>query len=552
MSHVVVIDLANFVVDFTSKEVLNIKELRLFLKSYYQEFFPSLNLTYKSYLPDNEQKCYQFFKDVIYRNQKFLDGYNHLNQDIKDDILYFIDSLYDYYRSLSRFIVFVNNDERSMSRRQMMNQFNVLAKSVVSFYRDIYETCLNDEQTVYRVLPSGANAGLLFSQNLLKLNTRLSFLDNIPLLEAVVTQPPFMLKTKQNKRVGTFFKQDHYVSEKDFDYKNSYGVLVKIYNTTGLVYFDREYLGYLAAISNLFQVVSYSKEKDTKIDFIVLFGTNNDEDKCYYYEEEDMLVGVMPKKANIDYFGYVKKIMLTLFNLKMIKQKLLPIHGAGIKITSNGKSKNFVILGDSGAGKSETIEAIRHLYGSTYQIDTIFDDMGTFHIKDDKVFTTGTEIGAFVRLDDLDQGYSLKSMDRAVFFNIDQVNSRVVVPIETYAMTYELHQVDAFLLADNYSDNDKGITYYDDSKLAKADFVLGKRVALNTTQEKGLVSTYFANPFGPVQEKEFVETYLQSYFDTLFKNNVPVGKIYTRLSLDRKQGPYIGAKALIELFESLK
>lgn len=552
MSHVVVIDLANFVVDFTSKEILNVKELKMFIKSYYQDFFPRLNLTYKNVLPSDEETCYKFMKAVIYRKQKFLDEYNILSQEVKDDILYFIDSLYDYYRSLSRFIIFVNNQERQMSRRQMINQFNALAKSVVSFYREIYETCLNSEQTVYRVLPSGANAGLLFSQNSLKLNDQLSFLDNIPLLEAVVTQPPFMVKTKQNKRVGTFFKQDHYVSEKDFDYKNAYGVLVKIYNTTGLVYFDKEYLGYLAAISNLFQIESYSKEKDAKIDFTVLFGTNNNENQCYYYELDDMLVGVMPKQANIDYFGYVKKIMLTLFNLKMIKQKLLPIHGAGIKISSNGKTKNFVILGDSGAGKSETIEAIRHLYGSTYQIDTIFDDMGTFHIKDNKVYTTGTEIGAFVRLDDLDQGYSLRSMDRAVFFNIDQVNSRVVIPIETFAMTCDLHQVDAFLLADNFSDSEEGIVYYKDSKTAKAEFVLGKRVALNTTQEKGLVSTYFANPFGPVQEKEFVETYLQSYFDTLFKNNVPVGKIYTRLSLDRKSGPYSGARALIELFESLK
>ncbi len=547
----IIIDLANFQVDFSSKEALNIKELKMFLKAYYEDYFPLLNSSSKNIFPKNEEECYLFFYNIIYRDQKLLNTIYYYPQIIKDDILNFVDSIYDYYRSLTRFLIFVNTSQKQMSRRQMMVQFNLLATSVVSFYRDIYETCLNGEQTVYRVLPSGANAGVLLKESDINLKNELSFLNQVPLLEAIVTQPPFIVKTKQNKRIGTFFEQNHYVSEKDFDYKNAYGVLVKIYNTTGLVYFDKEYLGYLVALGNLFKIESYSNNQNTKIDFTVLFGTTNDEDKSYYYHLDDMLVGVMPKKANIDYFGYVKKIMLTLFNLKMIEKKLLPIHGAGIKISSKGKTKNFVLLGDSGAGKSETIEAIKHLYENQYQIDTIFDDMGTFHIKDNLVYATGTEIGAFVRLDDLDQGYSLRSIDRAVFFNVDQTNSRVVIPIESFEMTYDLHKVDAFLLADNYSDSSVGIEFYKDSKLAKADFELGKRVALNTTQEKGLVSTYFANPFGVVQQKEFVETYLQDYFDCLYNNNVPVGKIYTRLSLDRKQGPYKGAKALIDLFESL-
>lgn len=547
----IIIDLGNFQVDFSSKEALNIKELKDFLQAYYQDYFSLLNSSSKNIFPQNAYECYLFFYNVIYRDQKLLNTIYYYPQIIKDDILNFIDSIYDYYRGLTRFLVFVNTKDKQMSRRQMMVQFNLLATSVVSFYRDIYETCLNGEQTVYRVLPSGANAGVLLKESDIKLDKELSFLNNIPLLEAIVTQPPFIVKTKQNKRIGTFFEQNEYVNEEDFDYKNAYGVLVKIYNTTGLVYFDKEYLGYLVALGNLFKIEAISNNKDTKIDFTVLFGTTNNQDKCYYYHLNDMLVGIMPKKANIDYFGYVKKIMLTLFNLKMIEKKLLPIHGAGIKISSKGKTKNFVLLGDSGAGKSETIEAIKHLYGNQYQIDTIFDDMGTFHIKDDTVYTTGTEIGAFVRLDDLDQGYSLRSIDRAVFFNIDQTNSRVVIPIESFEMTYDLHKVDAFLLADNYSDSNCGITFYEDSKQAKEDFKLGKRVALNTTQEKGLVSTYFANPFGPLQQKDFVETYLQDYFDCLYKNKVPVGKIYTRLSLDRKQGPYLGAKALIDLFESL-
>ncbi len=546
----VIFDANKFNVNFKTKELLEMEAFNNFLSDYYKEYFPNVNFEKNDLIPDFSSAL-GFLKDIYNHDEKTLKAIRNSSQAIKDDVLNYIDSLYDYYRRLTRFLVFVKDGKKYISHKDLIADFNALSNSVVTCYREIYEIVLNGEQTVYRVLPSGANAAVLLNKNEINQPKDFEFLKDIPLLEAIVTQPPFIIKTKQNKRVGLFFEQNHYVTSKDFDYKNAYGVLVKIYNTTGLVYFDKKFLGYLVALGNLFQIESYDPNKNNKIDFIVLFGTNNDENQCYYYYKEKMLVGVMPKKANIDYFGYVKKIMLTLFNLKMIEKKLLPIHGAGIKITSKGKTKNFFILGDSGAGKSETIEAIKHLYGSNYRIDTIFDDMGTFHLKDQQVYATGTEIGAFVRLDDLDQGYSLRSIDRAVFFNIDETNSRVVIPIETYEMTYDFHHVDAFLLADNYSDSFQGIKFFNDSKTAKDEFILGKRVALNTTQEKGLVSTYFANPFGPVQKKEVVDTYLNEYFETLFKNSIPVGKIFTRLSLDRKEGPYTGAKALINLFEQL-
>ena len=51
-------------------------------------------------------------------------------------------------------------------------------------------------------------------------------------------------------------------------------------------------------------------------------------------------------------------------------------------------------------------------------METIFDDMGTFKLINNQVYANGTEIGAFVRLDDLDQGYAYEIMDRALFLNL--------------------------------------------------------------------------------------------------------------------------------------
>ncbi len=86
----------------------------------------------------------------------------------------------------------------------------------------------------------------------------------------------------------------------------------------------------------------------------------------------------------------------------------MPIHGAMVNVVlKNGKEANIVIMGDSGAGKSESLEAFRALseeYISDMTI--IFDDMGVFKNVDGIIKGYGTEIGAFVRLDDLDQGYA--------------------------------------------------------------------------------------------------------------------------------------------------
>jgi len=44
----------------------------------------------------------------------------------------------------------------------------------------------------------------------------------------------------------------------------------------------------------------------------------------------------------------------------------------------------------------------------------------------------GTEMGAFVRWNDLQSGYALGQIDRAIIMNADQVNARVVLPVTKY------------------------------------------------------------------------------------------------------------------------
>ena len=67
----------------------------------------------------------------------------------------------------------------------------------------------------------------------------------------------------------------------------------------------------------------------------------------------------------------------------------------------------------------------------------------------------GTEIGAFVRLDDMSSDYTYKEMDRAIFLNPDKINSRLVIPVSTYYQIMYVYKVDMVLYANNYQDKEE-------------------------------------------------------------------------------------------------
>ena len=80
----------------------------------------------------------------------------------------------------------------------------------------------------------------------------------------------------------------------------------------------------------------------------------------------------------------------------------------------------------------------------------------------------------------------------------------------------------------------------------------GARMAKGTTTEQGLVTSFFANPFGPVQKQEETNKLIDEYFDVMFNDkDVKLGQIKTCLGVkgQEKTGP---RNAAIELFEEIK
>ena len=322
------------------------------------------------------------------------------------------------------------------------------------------------------------------------------------------------------------FERTHFISYKDI--KNNADLILAFY---GYV-FDFNYEYCLKNISeNRYLERFYQRIKDT----FKSYNINKKVDKVL-----DICNNYINEKTNINKY-----------HVQKINHRELPIHGAMVKMTlHNGETKNIVVMGDSGAGKSETIEQIK-VIGAAYITDlkTIYDDMGVLSLGDKgKVKTSGTEIGAFVRLDDLDAGYSFKELDRSVFMNPDKVNARIVIPITDYKDVVAKHDVDLFLYANNYDEDGEALSFFDTPEEALEVFRAGNRMAKGTTTEYGLVGSYFANPFGPVQRREQTEPILQDYFKRMFKQGVKVGQLRTRLGIkgNEHQGPKDAAIAILK------
>lgn len=489
-----------------------------------------------------------------------INKYHNLNKE-KDGLLKIVEEFYNYWRNLERYsIIKQNENSRGVGVVNFVEINEKLKNMILQAYRRIEMSILGEWPKVYRQVPAAADASIMIRQFNKNYPEIYKDLNKIPFITQVMIETPYITYTKSNKRDG-FFEEvyENPILNTNINYPHFFCYPAKVGDNLIFIYFHRDLLTHGVSASNLFELADVKEIEEKTPDAIYIYGPKDEGERknSFYYDKENKLyVGYIAYSDKIDYFGYLKKMVLTLNNVINIKKEYLPIHGAGLSVVlQNNKTVNIVILGDSGAGKSESIEAFRSLAKDYIKEMTIvFDDMGSFRIQNNKVYAYGTEIGAFVRLDDLDAGYAFKQIDRSIFMNPDKVNSRLIMPVASFDEINLGYEVDFFLYADNYSavlDGCDSIEIFDTKEEALRVFKRGARLAKGTTTETGLVQTYFANPFGPVQKREECDKLLDKYFDKLFENKVKVGTIKTQLGLNNMQfeGP---RSAAIELFELIK
>ncbi|NDW08948.1 phosphoenolpyruvate carboxykinase [Dysgonomonas sp. 520] len=474
----------------------------------------------------------------------------------KDLFIELIDLMGLFWKKLERYTIVRNSRlGQGLQNVRFIQANDMFNELVLSTWRRIQDTVNGYEQRVYRQMTAGANASLTLNDVSWNCPIEYKGLAEIPFISTVVIQPPFISYTKKNTRDGIFREHQQNPLENIVLNEDDWFVFpAKVGSMLTFVYFHKDFMVHGVGLANLFELAKESEYIGKKPDIIYVFGYPDgaEEKRTFYYKDKknDILIGYANYCDDIDYFGYMKKMLLTLHNVKQIEHRNLPIHGAMVNIVlKNGKESNIVIMGDSGAGKSESLEAFRSLNASYIRhMRVIFDDMGFLKKEEDGSITGyGTEIGAFVRIDDLDPAYAYEQLDRGIYTNPDRINARVTIPISTYEVIMKGYKVDLMLYANNYTESDKKIVFYDDLDEAINIFEDGARKAKGTTTEKGLVKSYFANPFGPVQEQAETEVLVREFFSDMKKDGVKIGEIHTSLAIEgkAKDGPH---EAAVELF----
>lgn len=480
----------------------------------------------------------------------------------------FIAELYNFWRGHERVIYHISPSRAHYARSSLHHAQFITANEkfrnlVLSVRRKIGENLTGKNPAVYRQLPAGANMGVLVENIEWDCPYELSHLKEIPFILLSLIEPPLMLYSKSNTRKGKYAEIPRLTEDLTaLSPAEWFCFPAKVGELTAFLYFHQDFITLGLSMSNLFEIATYEEIEGKKPDLLMLFGVQHGElpEAAVFHEDKDsgILIGLVRHCDAVDYFGYFKKTALTLHNVAMLQRGRMPVHGAMVSVKlKEGGSANVVLMGDSGAGKSETLEALRSLAEDHIcEMTVVFDDMGSLGMKEGRVAGYGTETGAFVRLDDLSPEYAYKEFDRAIFMNPSMVNSRLVIPITPYPRIIHGYPVDIMLYANNYDsvDDDRpAIELYDGVEQALAVFRKGARMAKGTTDEKGLVRTYFANPFGAPQRKEAHEKIAREYFNAMFATGVKVGQMRTRLGIEgfEREGPRAASMALFELIRSL-
>lgn len=478
----------------------------------------------------------------------------------------FVDYLYDFWRHFDRFII--NDSEGDRLDKRPYRTFNEtiehLTHLVRTVYRHIQENISGTHPMVYRQVPAGGEMAVItVPKKIPYIGEIYKKLDNIQIIRQMLIYPPLVIHQPMNKRTGFFRKVAvnplelfHIDSGEYLCYPARVGKLL-IMVVFHISFFE---LGF--SLCNLFEIAG-AEQLTRKPDAVFIYGTPGDVlnglSDCQTIFHDDtgngIFVGAVPAKPEFGYFGYLKKMILTLHNSIIMKEGKMPFHGAMVKILlQGGREATVLMMGDTGAGKSETLEAFRVLGEKEIrQLVIIADDMGSIELDENGYpVGYGTETGAFLRLDDLQPGYAYGHLDRSIIMNPSQVNARIVFPVTTYETVVKGHKTDYILYANNYEETGHDrpvIERFSTPAEALKVFREGKVMSKGTTTSSGIVSSYFANIFGPPEYRKLHDEIANHYFESFFRNRVFVGQMRTKLGIPgcETNGPREAATALLDI-----
>ena len=292
----------------------------------------------------------------------------------KSDTLHrFVEDLYNYWRGFERFLVYYMDEKEIIARKKPARAFNETAELlnalVRKVYRDICENLTGTSPRVYRQIAAGCQVALIVKEEELDYPRDYAKLTKVNVIKQVLIEPPLIFDPPMNKREGKFVKaRSNPIKNIDIMPKNWLCYPARVGEFAIHILFHNRFIGLGSSLANLFEL-----DDSTKPDAVYAFGVNSKQvSEAMFYDDGDFLFAAAPGTDAYGYFGYLKKMVLTLHNIISMKKKRLPVHGAMVRIRlTNGKSANVVIVGDSGAGKSESIEAFGSWRAKTLAISPL-------------------------------------------------------------------------------------------------------------------------------------------------------------------------------------
>jgi hypothetical protein len=480
----------------------------------------------------------------------------------------FVEGLYDFWRHYSRFMILHSEAGPNSHEHRPYRAFNAtierLTHLVRGLYRDACENITGNHPRVYRQVTAGCTVGIIAvpKGNCVPPSYQ-TLLGEIPFIRQVLISPPLIIDPPMNTRTGQFQRvATNPLAQMKLDASKFLCYPARVGSLLVYIYFHQQFLDLGCSLANLFDLAT-DEQMAAGPDAIYIYGAPPESLMSYgdlplvFHEDDDagLLVAAVPLENRFGYFGYLKKMALTLHNIVMMKRGRMPYHGAMTRIVlKNGAAANVLLIGDTATGKSESLEALRLLgHDHIRQLRVIADDMGSLEIDvQGRLLGYGTEIGAFIRLDDLQQGYAFGQIDRAIIMSPQKVNARAVLPVTTQEEVLHGYPVDILLYANNYEEVDQVhplVERFACPEQALRVFREGAAMAKGTTTAKGLVHSYFANIFGPPQYQAVHDELAQKTFEAAFRGGVFVGQIRTRLGIAgyEAKGPEEVAKELFRL-----
>lgn len=483
-----------------------------------------------------------------------------------------VEDLYDFWRSFDRFMVCYSAQGPDSHEHRPYRTFEATVEQLThlirALYRDICENITGEHPRVYRQVCAGCEVGLIVVDGAWPCPPAYAgLLGGIPLIRQVLIDPPLILRPSMNRRTGQFEKvEENPLTAMSLEKGSWLCYPARVGSLVVFVYFHRKFIGLGCSLANLFELAT-DEQIAAGPDAVYLYGAPPESLARFgdlptvFHEDEQhgLLVAAVSGEDRFGYFGYIKKMVLTLHNVAMMRRGRMPYHGAMVRVRLPGDAAaNILLIGDTAVGKSECLEAFRVVGEKQVRALTVIaDDMGSLEVDaGGHVVGYGTEIGAFIRLDDLQHGYAFGQIDRAIIHNPHLVNARVILPVTTIDEVLKGYPVDILLYANNYEEVDAThpvIERFGTREQALHVFRDGAAMAKGTTTSTGLVHSYFANIFGASQYRELHDQLAERTFAAAFASGTYVGQIRTRLGISgyETSGPEEAARALLALVSEL-